>query len=259
MPPEGNARPAAVRRAILLGASNLALGLQLVACRLLGVGGGPWEILASLGRGRSYVDWSRYLFVRGLPGIERCALWQELDRRPPLPAVALVTDVGSDLLYGHPVERIAAAVESCLDRLVARRAEVVLARLPLARLATLSPLAYGAARRLLYPGRAVDFRAVLDGADQLDAALVRLGEARSVRLVAPPAAWYGVDPIHLRRRARREAWEELLRFPSLPPATATPRVRLPLVSPAEWRLFGRARRAAQPAARFADGSTLALY
>src|SRR6185295_18846516 len=96
--------------------------------------------LAALGRGRSYVDWSRYLFVRGLPGIESCALWSELDRFPPLPTVALVTDVGSDLLYGHPVARIAAAVEACLDRLIARGAEVVLARLPLARLASLSPL-----------------------------------------------------------------------------------------------------------------------
>ena len=85
---------------MLLGASNLRLVLPVLIDDLRRAAGGPVEVLAACGHGRSYGRRSRLLFIRHLPGITRCGLWAALERRPPLPTIALLTDVGNDLVSG---------------------------------------------------------------------------------------------------------------------------------------------------------------
>ena len=75
-------------RAILLGASNLRISLPFLLDQVRRRAGGPVEALAACGHGRSYGAWSRFLFVRHLPGIAGCGLWPEVERRPPLPGDA---------------------------------------------------------------------------------------------------------------------------------------------------------------------------
>lgn len=247
-------------RAILLGASNVRTSLPLLLNRLQWRAGGPVETLAACGHGRSYGTWSRFLYVRHLPGIAGCGLWRELERRPPLPTVALVTDIGNDLIYGARVGEINAWVEACLDRLARARAEIILTLLPLSRLERLSGLQVRLVATLLFPGREVHWPELLDRARELDERLRRLGRERGARLVEPAAAWYGLDPIHLRRRCRRDVWTRIL-SPGLagterPPAL---RRRIPLLGAEEARLFGIALRRPQPAIHLGDGTTLALY
>jgi len=67
---------APVLRAVLLGASNLTLALPTLVDDLRRAAGGPVEVLAACGRGRSYGAWSHLLFVRHLPGITGCGLWR---------------------------------------------------------------------------------------------------------------------------------------------------------------------------------------
>jgi hypothetical protein len=243
-------------RAVLLGASNLRISLPLVLDRVRRRAGGPVEALAACGHGRSWGTWSRFLFVRHLPGIAQCGLWRELEERPSLPTLALLTDVGNDLLYGARVEEIVGWVEACLDRLGAET-EIVMTLLPLARLERLSGRQVRLAASVLFPGRPAPWPALLDRSRELDERLRRIGRERGARLVEPAAGWYGLDPIHLRRRARREAWAHIL------PGAAGPAPgggrRLPLLGAAESRLFGAALRRPQPAVRLPDGSTVALY
>jgi hypothetical protein len=87
-----------------------------------------------------------------------------------------------------------------------------------------------------------------------------LGLAHGARLVEPSPSWYGMDPIHVRRSMRHEAWKHILHHPRLPHA-GSPRGggRLPLFGAAELRLFGVPRRNPQPVCRFKDGTTVALY
>ncbi len=246
-------------RAILLGASNLKISLPFLLDHVRRWAGGPVEALAACGHGRSYGTWSRFLFVRHLPGIAGCGLWPELARRPPLPTLALVTDVGNDLLYGAGAGEIAAWVETCLDQLTPGRPEIIMTLLPLARLERLSARQVRLAASLLFPGRAVAWPALLDRARDLDERLRRIGGERGARLVEPAADWYGLDPIHLRRRSRREAWTRILPpAPTLPGTLAGTR-RIPLLGTAEARLFGVPLRRSQPAIRLEDGSTVALY
>jgi hypothetical protein len=257
---------------VLLGASNLKVGFPYVLSRLRGCAAGPIEVLAALGHGRSYGMWSRLLWIRQLPGIVHCGLWEELDRRPRLPTVALVTDVGNDVLYGAPVPQIAGWVGTCLERLARHQAETILGLLPMAALEKVSPFRYHLIRRILFPGRrAVPWSAMLDRARELDERLHRLGLDHGARLVEPSPSWYGIDPIHVHRSMRRQAWNQILHHPRLPregeragggrlPVFGAAELRrLPLFGAAELRLGGVPLRTPQPVRRFEDGTTLALY
>ncbi len=243
-------------RAVLLGASNLKISLPLVLDLVRRRAEGPVEALAACGHGRSYGTWSRFLFVRHLPGIVRCGLWGELAGRPPLPTFALVTDVGNDLVYGASVDEIAGWVEACLDRL-GPGTETVMTLLPLARLERLSFSQARLAAALLFPGRPALWPALLDRARALDERLRGAGRERGARLIEPAAEWYGLDPIHLRRRARRDAWSRILPEPAGPVSKAG--LPLPRLGAAESRLFGVTLRRPQPAVRLADGSTVSLF
>jgi hypothetical protein len=258
---------------VLLGASNLVVALPVLIDDLRRAAGGPVEVLAACGHGRSYGRPSRFLFLRHLPGITECGLWEALEGRPPLegpppleghpplPTVALVTDIGNDLGYGEPPETVAAWVETCLVRLKEQGAATVCTFLPLVSLEKLSPFRYYAARSILFPGRRVSRPALLERARDLDRRLHRLAETHGARTIEPQASWYGIDPIHVRRRWRRRLWDLIFAEWPLPrpePERRTP-VRLPLFGAAEMRLFGLPRHRAQPACRLADGTTVALY
>jgi hypothetical protein len=253
-----------VLRAVLLGASNLTVALPTLIDDLRRAAGGPIEVLAACGHGRSYGRWSRFLYVRHLPGIAQCGLWDALESLPPLPTLALLTDVGNDLAYGELPETVAGWVESCLARLAGQGASTVYTALPLAGLEKMSALRYYAARSILFPGRRVPRRALLERARELDRQLRRLTREHAARTVEPEASWYGIDPIHVRRRWRRRVWDLILaQWPVPRPLSASPEgrtpVRLPVLGAEELRLFGLPRRHAQPACRLTDGTTVALY
>lgn len=245
-------------RAVLLGASNLKASLPLVVDLLRRRAGGPVEVLAACGHGRSYIAWSRFLAIRHLPGIAGCGLWQALEDRPGLSTVALLTDAGNDLVYGAPVPAIVRGIEACLEKLAARRAQIVLTPLPLARLERLSPWEVRLAVSLLYPGRRAPWPGLLERARELDERLRRLGREHGAQMVEPEASWYGIDPIHLRRSRRREVWERLTGV-SESPAVDRPQARIPLLGAESLRLAGRALRTSQPAVRLPDGTSIALY
>ena len=87
---------ATATRVILLGASNLRLGLGTILRVLTSHFDRPLTAFVACGFGRSYGQWTWAPF-RGLPGIADCALWDALDDAPSRP-LALITDIGNDLL-----------------------------------------------------------------------------------------------------------------------------------------------------------------
>ena len=248
-------------RAILLGASNLKMGLPRVVRRLHAIAEGPVDVLAACGHGRSYVQWSRILFgARGLPGIVGCGLWKALAGRPPLPTVALVMDVGNDLLYGPATAEIAAAFATCLERLTALGAAVTTMTLPMISLEKVSSLRYHCARTILFPGRGEPWGALLERARDLDRRCRQAAAAHGACLVEPQAGWYGVDPIHFHGRQRQRAWDQILAsWPARAPGTLGGEARIPLFGAEEMRLCGVSRTTVQPACRLSDGSTISLF
>lgn len=246
-------------RVVLLGASNLAMGLGLAVDAARAQLGGSVEVLAAPGRGRSYGTRSRFL-VRELVGIGDCGLWSELARRTPAPTYFVATDLGNDLAFGSSAREVEAWVESALARLVERGARGVLTGLPLARLERLGPREFELFRRVIFPFHRLDRVRVLAEARELEERSKELARRLGLAHVRLEERWYGADPIHFSRGAREEVWRTLVApwavASAAPPASA---------ARSGWLWYERARVAglsvgrAQPCARLADGTTFSLY
>ena len=254
-------------RVVLLGASNIALAFPLIVRRLSAGFAGPVELFAAFGHGRSYCTWSRVLFRR-LPGIDRCGLWKDLERAAaerPAPTLAVLTDIGNDLIYGSEPHVLLRHLEQCLANLVPRRPELVMTRLPLASIERLSALRYHSTRAIFFPKTRVGWQHMLQRARETDVALSELAKQFSARLIEQPRAWYGFDPIHIRYRRRDEAWRTIFSgWSSYDSSQALPRLsprevaRLRLAAPAERVLFGQRQLTTQPAL-VSHSATLHLY
>lgn len=249
-------------RFVALGASNLARMALTLLDAARAEAGGAVEAHAALGRGRSYGVRSR-LFGRVLRGIDGCELWNVLAAAPPRPTLALVMDVGNDLLYGEDVPRILAWVEAALQRLCAPTTRVVVVGLPLPALRSLTPWRFQVMRTLLVPGSRLSLPQVLDLAERLHAGLAALAANHGARFHAPPGPWYGFDPVHVRPVRWPDAarlWLDTAAAPPTPPLDGTlARLRFLFAVPAQRSLLGRPQRAPQPCRRWADGTTLSLW
>jgi hypothetical protein len=189
-----------------------------------------------------------------------------MDRAPRLPTFAIVADVGNDLAYETPVRTIVRWVNETLDRLAAHDASVVLNNIPIASLRTVGAVRYRAFRELFFPNCKLPRREMLRRAEELTEALAKMAEERKTPVFSGENAWYGLDPIHPRRRSAGEIWSRMLgelftpgQMAPLVRATPSTSLALRRLNPECWKHFGFARRAVQPAARLSDGTTIALY
>jgi hypothetical protein len=258
---------APMTRVVLLGASNVAISFPQIVRRLTGGLPGPLEIFAALGHGRSYCTWSRVLFRR-LPGIDRCGLWADLESaaaKQPARTVALLTDVGNDLIYGSATDILERHLAKCLTALTPYQPELVITRLPLASVERLSALRYQTTKAIFFPRTRVSWPTMLERARETDRVLSELANRFSARLIDQPLAWYGFDPIHIRIRRRAEARQTILSgWPSFDVNRPLPRwshrdlLRIRLAAPAERVLFGRRQLKTQPV-MVANDVTLRLY
>lgn len=219
---------------VAIGASNLSRGLpRLVAAAR--ARGGPADVLAAAGHGRSYGANSRVL-MRRLPSILGCGLWRAVDRAgvgDGRPVQALVTDIGNDLLYGFSVDQVAEWVRESLARLSARGAAVAVTRLPLASVARVGPLRYRALRTLYVPGCPLSLDVLKDAAERLDAEIVAAAAEHGATVLDQPGDWYGLDAMHVRRQCLDTLWHRACDAWGCGPAERVERASL-----AEWVTLG---------------------
>lgn len=252
-------------RVVILGASNVSRSIETLVGLSRQLHAGPLEILVAAGHGRSYGNWSSIL-GRSLPAIRQCGLWEPFDRAPDTATWALVTDIGNDLLYEKPPERIAAWVEDCLTRLTSRGARVVMTELPLANLQGLSAARFRFFRTLFVPGCRLSQQELAERAHRLNELLLQLAESLRISVVASRSDWYGLDPIHIRYRHVRRAWSEVLAQWNRASNSARrsrrslrDAIMLRTRLPAERRLGRITQRHQQPAFRWSDGTTIGFY
>lgn len=243
-----------MQRVVLLGASNLTLAFPLVLGYLRTGFAQPVRLFAAHGHGRSYGLTSRVLF-RGLPGITKSSLWSQLDEdsHEVSQTTALLTDIGNDLLYGADVAQIIEWVEECLQQLQTREAQVVMTMLPLASVERLSAWRYNLTSALFFPGKGPKWHVMQQNIHELDTELRQLAKTYNAETVEPQAAWYGFDPIHIRRGYRRAAWKQILSRWSAFDATAAKHrgsasraINVWRLRPSQRFLFGREHNHDQP-------------
>lgn len=264
--PLENQQPA--RPVILLGASNLTRDFPLILRLLQPALDAPCHIYTALGHGRSYGTWSRLLH-RALPGISRCDLWDalpqpELITEQPL---ALLTDIGNDLIYGQSVDAIFSWVKLCLDQLQSLDARVTITLLPQDTLAKLSNLRFEMTRRLFFPNNSASLSDLVRKVNELNQRLSELEKGQQIQIVEPAPEWYGFDPIHYRYSQRTHLWKSILTTWDLP-ALEQQRVKnrwldgcyaFTFLTPAVKRRWGKQIVSSQPARRLADGTLISVY
>ncbi|MBI1313333.1 hypothetical protein GC176_18735 [bacterium] len=212
---------------VILGASNVTLSLPVIWAGLQASESSPRRLLVAAGHGRSFALPNTVL-GRTLPSILECELWETLAVRTESDAAvptistsgsvsteaarpqALITDVGNDILYGASVTQIEHWLRECVVRLLNLGIRPRLTGLPLDSLRTLSRRRFLFFRSLLFPSSTLTFESAIEQAGQLDAALNELAAEFDLDVAAPRPHWYGLDPIHIRRRARPEAWRQYL-------------------------------------------------
>jgi len=252
-------------RVVLLGASNLVRSLSIVVETARLIWQEPVEIMAAIGHGRSYGQNSQVL-GRKIPGIFSCALWQDLQNRPSLPTAALVTDICNDMLYGIAPEQIVDWVEGCLDRLAEVGAATIVAQLPIGSIERLGERRFQFFRRILFPRSKLTLADARVLTREINDRLIKIGQTRKIPVISASAAWYGVDPIHLKWNMKRHAWPVLLaawRAIDEPFAFTRSSVwtaaYLAGLEPCDYSQFGFRRHVAQPNGRLYDGTTISLY
>jgi hypothetical protein len=251
-----------IGRIVAVGASNLTRGLHTIVATARGVWGPDVEVLAALGHGRSYGGPSTFL-VRGLPGILESGLWRELASHPPARTRALVTDVGNDIMCGHPPARILEWVDECVARLQRCTADVVITGLPHAAVAGLPPRRYLLFRTVFFPRCRLTLDQTMRAAAEVDAGLETIAARRGAAFLRLRPEWYGLDPIHIRPGMWREAWQEILcGDPRTAPVARAPRreaLRLYCLQPERASFLGLERRKPQRGVALRRGGRVWLY
>lgn len=253
------------QRFVLIGASNATIGFPTVVHLARHRAGEPLEIMAATALGRSFGKNSK-IFFRKIPSVLDCPLWLDLETRPARPTRALITDIGNDILYGEPVDRIAEWVTTCVERLHSRGAVVSMTQLPLGSLSKLGPLRFRFFRQLFFPRCRLVFDEALQRANELNERVLKIAKAHKIEAISPIAEWFGLDPIHVLRRHRTTAWNEFL-DPLFANREASHEGRpsrsqaayLNSLAPAERRLGGILWRREQPSGTLRDGTTISLY
>ena len=199
--------------AVVLGASNLTLAwprLLSLVCQRFST---PVHVYTAHGMGRSYMLERTGFAMSRLPGILHCGIWAALPRLDDaVTPYALVTDVGNDLVYGcDPADVVAAAKES-VQRLRKWNpgCRIVLTRPPVESLHGLGRLRFLLFRSVLFPFSRLTLEIVRQKTLELDERLALLAEQNAVHIVRPNLEWYGLDPIHIRRRCQRRAFTKML-------------------------------------------------
>ncbi len=259
-------------RFVAIGASNLRRGFPEFIDVATAIAGQPVELLAAMGHGRSYGRRSAVL-LKSMPGISRCGLWDALSAAPPAPTRALVTDIGNDLLYGEPTDRILQWVQTCVEHLLTANAETTITELPLSNLRRLGVIRYRCFRTLFFPPCRLTLAEITQRAYALNDGLRRMAALYGVRLLAPQDSWYGFDPIHIRRQKITHAWEFFFgmndpsrtvshpsaNMPTRRARSLVNRASIQLAAPASERLLGRERNHDQPALTLSSGTRVSVY
>lgn len=195
---------------VVLGASNVTLGWPRLIRVLAEKSSGRLTVVTANGMGRSYCKESSRFGRRELPGIAYCGIWDELNRWPSIDGI-LCTDIGNDLLFGAEVDDIVHSVETVLQRLQdhSPAARLVVTRPPLASVRRLSDWRFNLCRQILFPGSDLTLDGVQRQTELLDERVQKV-KAKNLTIVKPLDEWYGLDPIHIRRRYQRRAFQYLL-------------------------------------------------
>ncbi|MEP3479359.1 MAG: hypothetical protein ABJZ55_08940 [Fuerstiella sp.] len=246
------------RTVLVLGASNVSLAWSQIVSLVLSSSTGRADFVTAHGMGRAYASASSGFVFRRLPGILHSGLWAALPKfNDEQAASVLITDLGNDLLYGCSVSEVVEAAGECVSRVRQwnSNADFVVTAPPLTSVLKLQPTQFRIMKQLLFPSCPLKLPQVQQATQDLFDGIQTLAADQGLKIYEPPARCFGYDPIHIRRRDRRDVFHSMLKLWEHTPASP---VASPPASPVAWKRFsspvpesrtimGRSRTKRQPA------------
>ena len=142
---------------------------------------------------------------RRLPSILESGLWRSLDRilrrevSKNRQRLAVITDIGNDLLYGFSTEQLAIWIEEVIDRLHQQQFDIVITKLPVESIQSVGPFRFQFLKTFFVPGCRQSLEEIKEQSSQVNEDIVRIAKKYQVSVVDQPGSWYGLDAIHVRR------------------------------------------------------------
>lgn len=261
--------PERANRLILLGASNLTMSLRLAIEQMQRYFGGPSDVLAAVGHGRSYGQSSRVL-LRELPAIIDSGLWAKLAASEIRPTYAVLTDIGNDILYGNSPAQILQWISWCIERLKVHSAKIVLSNLPILAIESLPEWRYHFFRRIFYFSCRLSRAEVVERARAVHQGLIELATSRQCVLCEQELNWMGADGIHYAYHKRSQPYQHFCarlaemasmasshEQPACPSSHSHSWIRRPQF--ARRKMLGQEMVCQQPSGQLSDGTVVSLF
>ena len=197
---------------ILLGASNLSRGCfafssYMKACLYPR----PVEVLIASGPGRGYHAPGGLLHVNYPPICSSDIFEVAHDKmKSGSQVVALVTDIGNDIMYGVSAERLIETIQQIFSRLQSMNAKVFYTTLPVAFEKGIHPIWFYVLRSLLLPFSRVSFDEATAGIIATNSFL-RGAASENLHLISDMNRFLGYDEIHYGWLRSHGAWSHVAR------------------------------------------------
>ena len=192
---------------ILLGASNLArgcfaLGRHIQAC----LHPRPVEVMIATGPGRGYCV-PGGLLTAVYPPIQSSRIFEAAREKSAsgYRVIALVTDIGNDIMYGVSPETLIETVRRVFTRLHSMNAEIFFTTLPEKFEKGFSPAWFYILRTLLVPGSRVPYEKAIAGIIEVNRFLKESAQG-SCHGIPGLDRYLGFDEIHYGWFSAHKAW-----------------------------------------------------
>ncbi|MFQ5673470.1 MAG: hypothetical protein ACE5G9_10275 [Nitrospinales bacterium] len=191
---------------VCLGASNLARGHDaLAACLRKNLYPRRVRFLFALGPGRGYCAWGGFLRLV-YPPIKNSRIFATAEENTPCRVVALVMDIGNDIMYNIPTEDIIACLEKIFRRLRQLNALILASPIPSYLETDLSQFSFLCLRSLFFPKSRVGYSQAVSGVRRINEFLANAGD---VRLLSGLESFAGWDKIHYSLLTGHRAWSAI--------------------------------------------------
>ncbi|MFQ5450969.1 MAG: hypothetical protein ACE5E9_10090 [Nitrospinaceae bacterium] len=192
---------------ILLGASNLARAYDAVVhCLTRCLRPRPVEFLSAMGPGRAYKARGG-IFNITYPPIGSCGILAAAKdpARKAARKIALVTDIGNDIMYNVPVGEIIACLETLLRDFRALEADVFVTRIPVDLETGVTEFQFDLLRGLFFPHSPVGRLQAAAAVREINGFLRDAAGGR-IHLLPDMKEFCGVDKIHFSLFHSHKAW-----------------------------------------------------
>jgi hypothetical protein len=198
---------------ILLGASNLSRGCFALVKHIKScLYPRKVDVLIASGPGRAYYASGGLLNVV-YPPIYASDIFEAAQKKSKsgYQVVALVTDIGNDIMYGVSTEKVIETVQQIFDRLQSMNAEIFYTTLPVAFEKGDHPVWFCILRSLLFPRSTVAYDEATAGIIEVNRFL-KESACRQGRLIPDMDRYLGYDEIHYGWLRAHNAWSHMARI-----------------------------------------------